>query len=102
MKPFDGPLVIEPVWTATHKTTLFTGRSRNNVHPMQVKRIHKAVTPEPAFTKATLRAKRPIPNVIPDPSGQDDGSNSRVQKLELRQDATQHRKGRDGKRDSSE
>ena len=63
MKLFDGPLVIEPVWMATHKTTLLTGRSKNNVHPMQVKRIHKAVSPEPAFTRATLKAKRTHPMI---------------------------------------
>jgi len=63
MKLFDGPLLIEPVWMATHRTTLFTRRSRNNVHPMQVKRIHKAVSPEPAFTKATLKANRVHPTI---------------------------------------
>src|SRR5882757_3371070 len=63
IKVFDGPLVIEPVWTATHKTTLFIGKSRNSVQPTQVKRIHKAVSPEPAFTKATLRAKSTHPTI---------------------------------------
>ena len=63
MKLFDGPLVIEPVWTATHKITLLIGRSKNNVHPIQVKRIHRAVRPEPAFTKATLKAKSTHPTI---------------------------------------
>ena len=63
MKLFDGPLVIEPVWIAAHKTTLFTTRSRNNVHPTQVKRIHKAVSPEPAFTRATLKARSTQPTI---------------------------------------
>ena len=63
MKLFDGPLLIEPVWTATQKTTLFTTRSRNNVHPTQVKRIQTAVSPEPAFTKATLKARSVHPTI---------------------------------------
>jgi len=63
MKLFDGPSVIEPVWMATHKTTLFTGKSKNNVHPTQVNRIHRAVSPEPAFTKATLKAKSTQPTI---------------------------------------
>jgi len=63
MKPFDGPLVIEPVWMATQKTTLFTRRRQNNVQPTQVRRIHKAVNPEPAFTKATLKAKSAHPTI---------------------------------------
>ena len=63
MKLFDGPLLIEPVWTATHKTILFTMKSKNNVHPRQVKRIHTAVSPEPAFTKATLKAKSVHPTI---------------------------------------
>jgi len=63
MKLFDGPLVIEPVWTATHKTTLFTAISKNNVHPTQAKRIHKAVSPEPAFTRATLKANSTHPTM---------------------------------------
>jgi len=63
MKLLDGPLVIDPVWMATHKTTLFTRISKNNVHPTQVKRIHKAVSPEPAFTRATLNAKSTHPTI---------------------------------------
>ena len=63
MKLFDGPLVIEPVWMATQKTTRLTGKRQNNVQPTQVKRIHKAVSPEPAFTKATLKAKRVHPTI---------------------------------------
>ena len=63
MKLFDGPLVIEPVWMATHKTTLFTRKRQNNVQPTQVKRIHKAVSPEDAFTKATLKAKSVHPTI---------------------------------------
>ena len=63
MKPFDGPLVIEPAWMATHKTTLLTGRSKNNVHPIQVWRVHKVVSPEPAFTRATLKAKSTHPTI---------------------------------------
>lgn len=63
MKLFDGPLVIEPVRMATHKTNLFTTRSKNNVHPMQVKRIYKAVSPDPAFTRATLKAKSVHPTI---------------------------------------
>ena len=63
MKLFDGPLVIDPVWIAAHKTTLFTMKSKNNVHPTQVRRIHKAVSPEPAFTKATLKAKSTHPTI---------------------------------------
>lgn len=63
MKLFDGPFVIEPVRIATHKTTLLTTRSKNSVHPTQVKRIHRAVRPDPAFTKATLKAKRIHPTI---------------------------------------
>ena len=37
---------------------------------MQVKRIHKAVSPEPAFTWATLKAKRTHPTIsFPIPAG---------------------------------
>jgi len=63
MKLFDGPLVIEPVRIANHKTTLFTRRRQNKVQPTQAKRIHKAVSPEPAFTKATLKANSVHPTI---------------------------------------
>jgi hypothetical protein len=63
MKPFDGPLVIEPVWIAAHRTTLFTRRRQKKVQPTQVKRIHRAVSPEPAFTKATLKANSVHPTI---------------------------------------
>ena len=63
MKLFDGPLVIEPVCMATHKTTLFTRRRQSKVQPTQVKRIHKAVSPEPAFTRATLKANNVHPTI---------------------------------------
>lgn len=61
MKTIVGPFSIEPVLRASHKSALRTMTSMKTVHPMQTNKIHKAVSPLPAFTSATLRASNVHP-----------------------------------------
>ena len=57
MKNMVGPFSMEPVRRASQRNALFTGKRMKRAQPTHAKRIHRAVRPDPAFTKATLRAK---------------------------------------------
>ena len=61
IKKMVGPFSMEPVFIANHLNAFLTGKSRTNVHPTQTIRIHKAVRPDPALTRATLNARRVQP-----------------------------------------
>ncbi len=61
MKNMVGPFPIEPVLRAAQRSTLRTTNSMKRVHPMQINKIHNAVSPLPAFTSATLRASNVHP-----------------------------------------
>ena len=69
MKKIVGPLSIERVLRANQKSTLRTMSSMKSDHPMQTNKIHKAVSPLPAFTSATLRASKVHPMMsLPTPA----------------------------------
>ena len=57
MKNMVGPSLIEPVRRASQYRMRLTMKRRNNVQPTQVRRIQSAMRPEPALTRATLRAR---------------------------------------------
>lgn len=61
MKNMVGPLSRDPVDRASHNKAAFTGKRRKSVHPTQHRSMYNAVRPEPAFTNATLNAKRTQP-----------------------------------------
>ena len=57
MKNIVGPFCIEPVLIASHRMIYLTGKRRTNVHPTHTRRMYRASTPAPPFTRATERAK---------------------------------------------
>ena len=61
MKNMVGPFSIEPVLRATQRSILRTMNSMKRDHAMQTNKIHKAVSPLPAFTSATLSASNVHP-----------------------------------------
>jgi hypothetical protein len=69
MNNIVGPFSIERVLRAIQKSTLLTIRSIKIDHPMQTNKIHNAVSPLPAFTRATLRASNVHPMMsLPTPA----------------------------------
>ena len=69
MKNIEGPLSMEPVLLASHRRMIFTGNNKSNVHPTQVRRIQRAMRPEPALTSATDNARRVQPTMsLPTPA----------------------------------
>ena len=64
-----GPFSIERVLRAIQKSILRTTTSMKIDHPMQTNKIHNAVSPLPAFTRATLRASNVHPMMsLPTPA----------------------------------
>ena len=61
MNNIVGPFSIERVLRAIQKSTLRTINSMKIARLMQTNKIHKAVSPLPAFTRATLRASNVHP-----------------------------------------
>jgi hypothetical protein len=58
MKNIVGPFCVLPVNLANRSSAILTGHMRNAVNAMHVSRIHRAVSPEVALTRATASASR--------------------------------------------
>lgn len=50
--------ILEPVHTANNLKIHLIGNRTNKAHATQTNKIHRAVIPEPAFTRAMLRASK--------------------------------------------
>ena len=69
IKNIVGPFSIEPVRRASQCNANLTGRSKKSVQPTHVRRIHKAINPDPALTSATESARRVHPIIsLPTPA----------------------------------
>jgi hypothetical protein len=119
MKNVVGPSSVEPVRTASQLKNPRTGNSRNMAHPTHVKKTHRAVKPDEAFTRAILNASKVQPTTslaIPALSTTTPTVVSRSLSSEARktshlgeiahsrtsQNATQHWKCRNGKSHANE
>lgn len=58
MKNIVGPFSVLPVNLANHNSAILTGHMRNAVNATHVSRIHRAVSPDVALTRATASASR--------------------------------------------
>lgn len=63
MKNIVGPFSVEPVFLASHRSAILTGKSNTKVHAKHVNNMYRAVNPEPALTSATLSANNVQPMI---------------------------------------